>query len=273
MVVVTGASAGVGLAAAAGFAALGASVRVVGRNQQHGSAAVSAIDGDASFLPCDVSSLASLERFTREFLAEQPRLDVLVNNAGVMPPERTLSADGVELAFATHVLGPFVLIDRLAGRMAATRPARVINVTSGGMYGQRLDGTDLQSTNYKPVRAYAATKRAQVVLTEQWAARLQPRGVLVHAMHPGWAATAGITKAMPRFAKAAGPILRTAQQGADTIVWLGAAPEAAGATGLLWMDRRPRPTHLLGLATETATDRQQLWDSCVALAGGLRSIA
>jgi NAD(P)-dependent dehydrogenase (short-subunit alcohol dehydrogenase family) len=272
VVAVTGATGGLGLAAAQQFAALGASVRVVGRSAEMGAAAVASIDGDARFLPCDVGSLASLEEFTAAFLATEPRLDVLVNNAGVMPPERALSPDGVELAFATNVLGPFVLIDRLAGLLAQTPPSRVINVSSGGMYGQRLDGDDLQNADYAPLRAYARTKRAEVVLTEQWSGRLDARGVVVHAMHPGWAATPGITESMARFAKVVKPVLRTPEQGADTIVWLGAAPEPASATGLFWQDRRPRPTHLFGLKEESATDRQQLWDHCVELAGGLRSV-
>jgi NAD(P)-dependent dehydrogenase (short-subunit alcohol dehydrogenase family) len=210
---------------------------------------------------CDVSDLASLERFTAGWRGP---LDVLVNNAGVMPPSRQLTADGVELAFATNVLGPFVLVDRLTPHLGTG--ARVVNVSSGGMYAQRLRA-DLQSADYRPVRAYARTKRAEVVLTELWADRLSGRGVVVHAMHPGWADTPGVSSSLSTFAKVAGPILRTPDQGADTIVWLGGAPEALAATGLFWHDRRPRPTHLLPGTKETEEDRRRLWDLCVSLSG------
>jgi dehydrogenase/reductase SDR family protein 12 len=234
----------------------------VGRDEGRVAQALRAVAGavpDAQLSPglCDVSDLGSLGRFTSGWRGP---LDVLVNNAGVMVPERALTADGVELTFATNVLGPFVLIDRLRGHLT-----RVINVSSGGMYGQRL-GSDLQNeVGYKPVTAYARTKRAQVVLTEQWAEELRGSGVVVQAMHPGWADTPGIQGSLSAFATLVGPILRSPAEGADTIVWLGGAPEVLATTGLFWHDRRPRPTHLLGLNRETGAERQALWDLCVAL--------
>jgi NAD(P)-dependent dehydrogenase (short-subunit alcohol dehydrogenase family) len=271
VVVVTGATAGLGLAAATGFARLGATVHLVGRDPGRTARAVTAVRAQAAGGKvvgelCDVSDLASLERFTAGWRGP---LDVLVNNAGVMPPSRQLTADGVELAFATNVLGPFVLVDRLAPHLGTG--ARVVNVSSGGMYGQRL-GADLQNADYRPVRAYARTKRAEVVLTELWADRLSGRGVVVHAMHPGWADTPGVSSSLSTFAKVAGPILRTPEQGADTVVWLGGAPEALAATGLFWHDRRPRPTHLLPRTKETEEDRRRLWDLCVSLSGSSANV-
>jgi NAD(P)-dependent dehydrogenase (short-subunit alcohol dehydrogenase family) len=218
----------------------------------------------------DISSLAALRKFAAEFTARESRLDVLVNNAGVMPPHRARSADGVELMFATHVLAPFALTQLLGDLLRASAPARVINVSSGGMYGQALPAGDLQSdhTEYRAARLYARTKRAEVVISEELARRLLGTGVVVHAMHPGWVESKGIREALPVFASVAAPIIRSAPDGADTIVWLGGAPEAVARSGLFWHDRRPRPTHyLFGPGAESAADRRELWDLCQSLVG------
>jgi dehydrogenase/reductase SDR family protein 12 len=278
VVLVTGAAGGLGLAAAKGYAALGASVRAVARSEERAAEAVDAVQQavpgtDCRAAVCDVSSLASLQEFTARFSATEERLDVLVNNAGVMPPERTHSPDGVELMFATHVLGPWVLIDRLAPLLRTSAPSRVINVTSGGMYAQQVPEGDLQSesSEYDPKTFYARTKREQVIVTEQWAERLRGTGVVVHAMHPGWADTEGVQGAMPVFRTAIRPIIRSLEQGADTIVWLGAAPEALRESGLLWHDRRPRPTHYkIGASEDPAGVRADLWNECARLAGSLQ---
>ena len=192
---------------------------------------------------------------------------MLVNNAGAMPDARTASPDGHELMFATHVLAPIALGTLLAGVMSASAPARIINVSSGGMYTQPLPAGDWESdrTWYGPTKLYARTKREQVVITEVMAERLRDRGVVVHAMHPGWADSEGIRRAMPTFRKLAGPILRTSDDGADTIVWLGAAPEPLRETGLFWHDRRPRPTHYrLGAPPDEDQARAGLWEYCEA---------
>lgn len=240
-VLVTGAASGIGLAAACGFARLGANVHTLTRDT------------------CDLSNLAAVNAFAHEFAAREPRLDVLVNNAGVMPPERTYSVDGHELMFATHVLAPLALTMLLL-------PARVINVSSGGMYAKSLpedDDWESERAPYSPKKLYASTKREEVVITEMLAERLRGRGVVVHAMHPGWVDTEGLKRAMPTFRTIAGPILRTADEGADTIVWLGAAPEPGRSTGLFWHDRRARPTHYrFGPGSDSAGDRERLWAYC-----------
>ncbi|MBV8221008.1 MAG: SDR family NAD(P)-dependent oxidoreductase [Solirubrobacterales bacterium] len=264
-VLVTGAASGLGLAAAIQFAQLGATVHAHARDDDRAAEAVDAIrtqcpNADVRPTPCDLASLAAVKSFATEFAAREPRLDVLVNNAGVMPSERTRSADGHELMFATHVLAPLALTTLFADKVG-----RVINVSSGGMYGQSLpEGGDWESDRiaYSPKKLYARTKREQVVMTVMSAQRLRARGVVVHAMHPGWADTGGLARSMPTFRRLTGPILRTADEGADTIVWLGAAPEARD-TGLFWHDRRPRPTHYrVGPRAESEGDREQLWAYC-----------
>ena len=144
----------------------------------------------------------------------------------------------------------------------------MINVSSGGMYSQSLPTDDFESeaSTYSPTRFYARTKREQVVITELWAERLRDTGVVVHAMHPGWADTEGVRVSLPRFSVITKPIIRTSEQGADTIVWLGAAPEPLRSTGEFWHDRRPRPTHYwLRASRESQQARQQLWDYCQSL--------
>ncbi|HLY49436.1 MAG TPA: SDR family NAD(P)-dependent oxidoreductase [Solirubrobacteraceae bacterium] len=275
VVVVTGAASGIGLAACLGFAALGASVRAVARDELRAEEAVRQIReavpaADAQGLGCDVASLRNL-RALAERLGAEDHVDVLVNNAGTMPDQRVRSADGHELMFATHVLAPFALTRWLAEVLARSAPSRIINVSSGGMYGQRLPTEDFQSDaiRYSPKKLYARTKREQVVITEMWAEELAPRGVVVHAMHPGWVDTKGVREWLPVFRALTGPIIRTPEAGADTIVWLGGAPEALRTTGGFWHDRRARPTHyLLGAGEDDLKDRRRLWDVCSALIEG-----
>ena len=273
VVVVTGAASGIGLASAQGYARLGAAVRPVARDERRAQAAAAQIlatvpGADVRPYSCDLSHLESLQSFATRVSAEEERLDVLVNNAGVMPDRRERSVDGHELMFATHVLAPFALIELLSDLLTRTAPSRVINVSSGGMYSQALPSSDLQSdeARYSPAKLYARTKREQVVITEEWAHRLRSTGVVVHAMHPGWVDTQGVRDALPLFRAVVRPVIRSLDQGADTIVWLGGAPEPLRSTGLFWHDRRARPTHyLLGASEESDTDRERLWQYCCAL--------
>ncbi len=272
-VLVTGAGGGLGLAAATGFAQLGATVHALGRNERRADQAVRAVldavpGADVRPAVCDLSSLSEIEEFTVAFGKREPRLDVLVNNAGLMPHEREYSVDGHELMFATHVLAPFALIAQLSPLLEAAAPSRVIIVSSGGMYTEELPPDDFESegTDYSAKKLYARTKREQVVIGELWAERLQARGVFVHSMHPGWADTEGVRQFMPRFRSLTRPILRSPEDGADTIVWLGAAPEAVQSTGGFWQDRRLRPTHyLIGASGESEAARRRLMRRCETL--------
>lgn len=271
-VLITGASSGLGLAAAEGFARLGATVWLAVRNRERGEVARGRIlarlgNADVRLELCDLSRLGSVRQFAQRFAATAPRLDVLVHNAGVLTEQRELSADGIELTLATNVVGPFLLTEQLIPMLERSAPSRIINVSSGGMYTQRLRADDLQSErgHFDGSRAYARTKRAQVVLTEMWAQRLTGTGVTVHAMHPGWADTAGLQASLPRFHRLTRPLLRSPDEGADTIVWLGAAAEPADTSGGFWHDRRRRPTHLVPGTRETEAERRSLWEQCAAL--------
>jgi NAD(P)-dependent dehydrogenase (short-subunit alcohol dehydrogenase family) len=273
VVLVTGATSGLGLATAEGFARLDATVCLVARDPERGERARRQVDGlgagSAELELCDLAGLDAVRALGRRVAERHPRLDVLVNNAGVMAPERTETEDGIESAFAVNVLAPFLLTAELLDPLRAAAPSRIINVSSGGMYAQRLAAGDLQTEHgdYSPSTVYARTKRAEVVLTELWAERLTGSGIVVHAMHPGWADTPGVSSSLPTFRRLTRPQLRTTAQGADTIVWLGAADAPLRSSGDFWHDRRRRPTHLLGRTRESAADRQRLWDECERLTG------
>lgn len=274
-VLVTGATSGIGLAAAQGMARLGATVWLVARDQSRGEAARDQIiestgNGNVHVGLCDLSSIGSVRAFCARLSSELGRLDVLVNNAGVLTSGRRTSVDGIELTLATNVIGPFLLTELLVPILERSAPARVINVSSGGMYAHRINVQDLEAGtgSFDGAAVYARSKRGEVILTELWAERLDASDVVVHAMHPGWVDTAGLRSSLPRFRRLTGPLLRTAQQGADTIVWLAAAAEPAASTGGFWHDRRPRPKHLLPWTRETAGERELLWKRCLELSGG-----
>lgn len=274
VVAVTGANSGLGKATVIGAARLGAEVRMLCRNVDRGHAArkdiLREVPGAALHVDqCDVSDLGSLPQFASDLAGEVPRLRALVHNAGVLPPERSETADGHELTLATHVLGPHILTDALRGPLAADKLGRVVFVVSGGMYTQPLVTSDIEYTRgtYSGTTAYARTKRMQVHLAEEWARRLVSESIAVHSTHPGWAQTPGLSEALPGFTRLLRPFLRSAESGADTTVWLLASPEGHEASGMLWHDRAPRPTSHLAHAAPSADEVRRLWDAVVEATG------
>jgi dehydrogenase/reductase SDR family protein 12 len=272
---VTGANSGLGKATAAGLAELGAKVHLVVRDLGRGEKAREEIQhqlpgADLTVERCDVSSLDAVRTFAAEFLAKHDTVDVLVHNAGLMPPQREETDEGYELTFATHVLGPFLLTRLLVPALRRSTSGRVIFVSSGGMYAQKLFDADPQyrEGDYKGATAYARTKRMQVLLARLWGRELESDGITVHAMHPGWAATPGVTDSLPGFAKIMGPLLRSPAQGVDTTVWLAASEEGGSETGLFWHDRVARPAHYFPWTKETAAQRDRLWAYCQEIAAG-----
>jgi NAD(P)-dependent dehydrogenase (short-subunit alcohol dehydrogenase family) len=264
-VLVTGATSGLGLATATQLARLGAGVILVARDRVRGEGARRDIieatrNPDVTLYLADLGSLAATRALAGEVLAREPRLDVLVHNAGALHARRALSPEGHELSFATMVLAPFALTRELAPLLEKSAPSRVILVSSGGMYATRLrlDDLDFTRSPYDGAVAYARAKRAQVVLAEAWSERLGPRGVSVYSMHPGWADTPGVVTALPRFHEVTRRWLRTPEQGADTIVWLAASPDP-GPSGGFWLDRRPRGKHRLPWTRARAGEREALW--------------
>jgi NAD(P)-dependent dehydrogenase (short-subunit alcohol dehydrogenase family) len=273
-VLVTGPTSGLGRAATDALAALGARIILVGRSEERLAAVredLVARHGEDRFpiVVADMGSLASVRAAVRRIEETETRLDVLVDNAGAIFPERRVGPDGIEATLAVLVVGPFVLFSGLLPLLERTPGSRVIAVTSGGMYSQKLDLDDLQSSGgpFSGSRAYARAKRAQTALVREWARRLRGTGVTVSAMHPGWADTPGLAETLPGFYRAMRPLLRTPAEGADTIVWLAADPTGAATSGSLYLDRRPRPFDRIPGTRLTRADRRRLWDAVVRLSG------
>jgi dehydrogenase/reductase SDR family member 12 len=266
-VLVTGATSGIGRAAAVAMAGLGAEVTIVGRDEGRTAAAAEQITAAAGSehpvraAVADLSRLADAQRLVDQFAAGHDRLDVLVHNAGALSASYHRTVDGFEATYASQVLGPHVVTTGLLELLRAGTSPRVITVSSGGMYAERLDldGVQMPADSYDGVRAYARAKRAQVVLTQQWARRF-PGAIQFHSMHPGWADTAGVQDALPRFRRVTRPILRTAEEGADTIVWLAGVEPIPAPSGSFWLDRRPRRTVWLPGTGGTPAEHARLWE-------------
>ena len=277
-VVITGPTSGLGRAASQVFAALGARLVLVGRDADRLASTRAELMADEpgvtiETVVADMSSLASVSAAADAVRATEARLDVLIDNAGAIHDRRIVTADGLEATFATMVVGPFRLIAELLPLLRAADPApgRVISVTSGGMYAQRLDLDDLgyEIGPFDGTRAYARAKRAQVALVREWARRLgspAASGLAVHAVHPGWAATPGLEASLPGFTRVMRPILRTPSEGIDTLVWLTTSDAGGTTSGRLYHDRRPRPFDRLPSTRLSADDRRRLWDLVVAAA-------
>jgi len=273
-VLVTGPTSGLGRAATDAIAALGARVVLVGRSQERLAAVRDALvqqHGEDRYpiVVADMGSLASVRDAVTRVLETEERLDVLVDNAGAIFPERTIGVDGIEATLATLVVGPFVLESGLMPLLRQTPGSRVIAVTSGGMYTQQLDVHDLQyaAGTYNGSLAYARSKRAQVSLMREWSRRSAGWGVTFAAMHPGWADTPGLAESLPAFQQLMRPLLRTPAQGVETIVWLAALPDASPWSGRLLLDRRSRPFDRIPMTRLSAAERRELWDAVVALSG------
>ena len=282
VVVVTGATSGIGLAAAAGLAALGATVHLVGRDAdraRRARAAVAAVgSGPVHVDLVDMGDPGAVADLATSLSERYEHLDALVHNAGALTRTYQETPAGVEVTVATQVLGPYVLTTKLAPLLWWNPGATIVTVSSGGMYTQRFDLDRLQTgpARYDGVVAYARAKRAQVVLAHAWAHRFAPAGVASFAMHPGWVDTPGLQSGLPRFRARWRPLLRTPAEGADTAVWLAAGGPAAEALARgepvaasgFFHDRRSRPEHRVPLLRPTRPgDDDALLAWCAARTG------
>ena len=275
-VAITGPTSGIGLAAAHQLAQCGATVILIGRDAektQRVRQLIAAKSGNdnidvaiASMDDCD--SVASA---AQKISAKYPRLDALLHNAGSLSATRQLAASGVEQTVASQVVGPFLLTTLLLENLRAGSTGRVITMSSGGMYTADLEVDRLQmGKDYSGATQYALAKRAQVTLNEMWAQRVPLNEVVFHSMHPGWVDTPGVRDALPTFRRVVGPLLRTPDQGADTLVWLAACDSAPlSSSGKFWLDRQPRSIHRLHRtkASDTEARRAELWQWCESITG------
>jgi retinol dehydrogenase 12 len=261
---VTGAASGIGEATSIGLARVGVSVVLLVRNADRGEQAMRDIrasvpDAELEVLECDLASQSSIRDAAGRFMADHDRLDILVNAAGVFVKDRKLTADGIELTFATNYLSYFLLTHELLPLLQTSSPARVVNLAS--KYGRsKIDFEDLQKlrTRYSYLRSTPQTMLARVVFTQELANRLDGTGVVVNAVHPGLVAHTGLLQ------DTRGPFMwvtdtfgSTPEKGADTVLWLATAPEAATVSGKLFAKRKEIRTPAQG---SDPAARKRLWE-------------
>ena len=272
VIVMTGATSGIGQIAAERLAGMGARLVIVARDRVRGAATLAQLEARAparghAVHYADLLRLKEVKRVAREIAAAQPRIDVLVNNAGAMFSRRAITEDGLERTFALNHMAYFVLTAGLVGRLVASAPARVINTASNAHRKGRLDFDDLQSErSYRPFAVYGTSKLCNILFTRELAGRLSDLGVIASSFSPGFVAT--------RFGDEAGgghgAFMRVAklfagrpQQGAETLVWLASSADAKEVNGgYFYRSRR-------GTLTADAQDdvlARQLWAESEAVA-------
>lgn len=266
---VTGGNAGIGKAVAWELAGTGATVGIVARNKERGEAALTDIrrrsgSDDVRLHLADLADQSQIRSLAVEVKEQYERLDVLINNAAIIPQQRQTTPEGLEMQFAVNHLAPFLLTQLLIDRLKASTPARIINVSSGTHRGATLDFNDLQNEDrYDASRVYAETKLANVLFTYELARRLESSGVTANTLHPGVIATK--LNAAYRGGSRSGDVPPSeAERGAETIVYLATSPEVADVSGRYFANREVAAsapqTHDEALA-------RKLWQVSVTLTG------
>jgi NAD(P)-dependent dehydrogenase (short-subunit alcohol dehydrogenase family) len=239
-IVATGATSGIGEAAVLALAGQGARIVIVARDEARGRATMQKIEAKAPGLGhrlylADLSSIAETRKVGAAIVASEPRIDVLINNAGALFSNRRVTPEGVELTFALNHMSYFVLTEALRERLIASAPARIVSTSSTAHQGAKLDFNDLQSANgYGGLKVYGRSKLANILFTRELARRLAGTSVTANCLHPGVVKT--------RFGESSGgfaglliPFLRpffiSPEAGADTIVYLASSPDVVGMTG------------------------------------------
>jgi len=269
---VTGANSGIGKQTALELARMGARVVLACRSVRRGEAArreIASATGSAAVevMEVDLADQTSIRRFGKTFLERHPALSVLVNNAGIWSTRRRLSPDGIELTWATNVLGYFLLTELLLERLQGSAPARIVNVASRRAGELDLSDVQFQRRPYSGVSAYSQSKQADRMLTWALARRLEGSGVTANALHPGMVRTA-------IFRKGGGPLGWIAAlysklfglsvaAGADTVVWLAASPAVEGMSGKFWSRRKERACRFRDPEAE-----EKLWRLCASMTAG-----
>lgn len=275
-VLVTGANSGIGLATATELARRGADVTITARDRRKGETAAASIERDAGRSVdlglLDLASLESVRSFGGRFADTHDRLDVLINNAGVMAGSRRETPDGFEWTFGVNHLGPFLLTNLLTPLLVDGAPSRVVTVSSEASRSARagLDFDDLQMTRgYSPNKAYAASKLANILFTVELDRRLSSDGVTARALHPGVVRTsfgksAESSRWMGLLMTTVGPLLKKPEEGAATSVLLATAPDEQVAQSLYWSEGSPADPVPAAIDPESA---ERLWSVSERLVG------
>jgi len=268
--VVTGANIGIGKETALGLARLGAAVVLVCRDQGRGEAAQREIkqksgNDRVELMICDFSSQASIRQFAKDFIQQHERLDVLVNNAGVVLRERSLTEDGVESTFGINHLGYFLVTNLLIDLLKKSAPARIVNVASTGHKFAKLDVDAWPAgSDYSAFGAYANSKLANVLFTHELSRRLAGTGVTANCLHPGGVGT-NLFRPLPKFLQALIKLVTISpEHGARTSIYLASSPEVEGVTGEYFVRCR---RHTSSEASHNREAEQRLWVLSAQLAG------
>jgi NAD(P)-dependent dehydrogenase (short-subunit alcohol dehydrogenase family) len=269
---VTGGTSGIGKATAMALSAMGADVVVVGRDRERGEGAAAEIrartGGKVDLALADLSSQAEVRALADEFKKRYDRLDVLVNNAGLVQSTRTETVDGLETTFATNHLAPFLLTNLLLDLLEKSAPSRVVTVSSEAERWGNIDFDDLQSKKkYRGFPVYGMTKLANIMFTYELAERLEGTGVAATCMHPGAVNTrfgTNNTGPMTILFRAFKPFMRTPEQGADTVIWLASSPDVEGLSGRYYANRKPLKPKKIANDPEA---RRRLWEESERLTG------
>jgi NAD(P)-dependent dehydrogenase (short-subunit alcohol dehydrogenase family) len=242
--IVTGANAGIGKETALGLAKLGATIVMLCRDRERGETAQSEIkqrsgNDRVELMLCDLGSQKSIRAFASEFKQGCDRLDVLVNNAGVLMRERSLNEDGIESTFAINHLGYFLLTDLLLDLLKKSAPARTVNVASTAhKYGKTDIGGWVIGSDYSAFSAYANSKLANVLFTYELARRLEGTGVTANCLHPGAVGT-NLFRGLPKLLRAVIALVTMGpERGARTSIYLAGSPEVEGVSGKYFAKRR-----------------------------------
>ena len=265
---VTGATGGLGRQIALSAAQAGATVTVAARSTEKlaqvvadaKAMGISGIDTEV----CDFSLQSDTARFLRKLAGAGRKIDVLVNNVGVLNDDHSLTSEGRESSFTINFLSHYLLTEGLIHRgVFGDKSPLVINMTSGGGYNVPLSAAMLNMTNpatFNGTGAYAFHKRGQMVLNQYWRDKYGAKGFTFYVMHPGWADTDGVKRSLPRFRKILKSILRDAVSGSDTAVWLAATRPGQEEKEMVWFDRAPRPAHVYERTRATKDTPQSLVD-------------
>ncbi len=271
VIVVTGANSGIGKATASDLARMGATVIMVTRDEQRGEDARSQIQRETESKSldlriADLSSFASIHDFAEQFQANYTKLDALVNNAGLYNLRKHVTADGNESTFAVNYLAPFLLTHLVLGQLKKTAPSRIVNVSSVGHYTGHIDFDDLNMENgYNGWRAYKQSKLALVLFTHELSKRFRGTGVTANSVHPGTVATniwsrpfgpAGFIMSVPKI------FMKSAKDGAKTVVYLASSPEVTNVNGEYWDDLKVKQS------SDESYDEgvsRRLWDESLRL--------
>ena len=269
---VTGANSGIGFVTAKVIARMGSSVVLVSRDAEKGKAALDQVRAETGFqslqvMNADLASFDSVKRLASDFKETHQRLDVLVNNAGLILGKRIVTSDGLETTFQVNYLSHFLLTNLLLEVLKKSAPSRVVNVTSDAHYGGKMDFDDLQGERgYRAMRSYSQSKLAQVLFTHELARRLDGSGVSVNCVHPGvvrtrWGDEAG---ALSIGIKIARPFMLSPEKGASTSIYVATSPDVKGVTGKYFAKKTVRDSSKESNSDEEA---KKLWEISSKLAG------